>query len=298
MTTPATETTPAGGARRIEAGETIVQVEDVSFAWVDERWVLDGVNLVVEHGTFLGIVGPNGGGKTTLVRLLTAELLPDRGRVLVFGEEAAHLGPRRSLIGYLPQRVAIPTDFPVTALEVVMMGGYSKVGLFHRVPSSLREKAMVNLAKVGMADYAARPIGKLSSGQQQRVLIARALVNDPELLLLDEPTVGVDTGGQASFFALLRSLGKEMGLTIIMVTHDLVHIGRYADRLACLNRRVHWHERADQVGEEEIRGALSCELGDFLAYEAQESSDDAPVAPPPSPHEHIEDPSDTQDTGD
>ncbi len=283
MTTPATDTASAGGSAPVGAPDIVVQVSDVSFAWVDEQWVLDGVDLNVERGTFLGIVGPNGGGKTTLVRLITAELLPTRGHVLVFGEEAAHLGSRRSLIGYLPQRVVIPADFPVTALEVVMMGGYSKLGLFRRVPRSLRDKAMANLAKVGMERYAARPIGKLSAGQQQRVLIARALVNEPELLLLDEPTVGVDTGGQASFFALLQSLGRDMGLTIIMVTHDLVQIGHYADRLACLNRRVHWHQRADQVGEEEIRDALSCELGDFLAYESQFTLGGT------SPHEHTED---------
>ena len=283
MTTPATDTASAGGSAPAGAPDIVVQASGVSFAWVDEQWVLDGVDLIVERGTFLGIVGPNGGGKTTLVRLITAELLPTRGHVLVFGEEAAHLGPRRSLIGYLPQRVAIPTDFPVTALEVVMMGGYSKLGLFRRVPRSLRDKAMVNLGKVGMERYAARPIGKLSAGQQQRVLIARALVNEPQLLLLDEPTVGVDTGGQASFFALLRSLGQEMGLTIIMVTHDLLQVGHYADRLACLNRKVHWHQRANQVGEEEIRDALSCELGDFLAYESQ-------FTPPGvSPHEHTDD---------
>ena len=296
MTTPATDTASAGGTAPAGAPDIVVQASDVSFAWVDEQWVLDRVNLD-ERGTFLGIVGPNGGGKTTLVRLITAELLPTRGKVLIFGEEAARLGPRRSLIGYLPQRVVIPADFPVTALEVVMMGGYSKLGLFRRVPRSLRDKAMANLAKVGMEKYSARPIGKLSSGQQQRVLIARALVNEPELLLLDEPTVGVDTGGQASFFALLRSLGREMDLTIIMVTHDLLQIGHYADRLACLNRKVHWHQRSDQVGEEEIRDALSCELGDFLAYERQLSTDTETLPlGGTSPHEHTEDDCDDCDS--
>jgi zinc transport system ATP-binding protein len=288
MTTPATETVSAGGPDPAGAPEIVVQASDLFFAWRDEQWVLDDVNLSVERGTFLGIVGPNGGGKTTLVRLITAELLPTRGRILVFGAAAANLGSRRSLIGYLPQRVAIPSDFPVTALEVVMMGGYSKLGLFRRVPRSLRDLAMTHLQKVGMDRYAARPIGKLSAGQQQRVLIARALVNEPDLLLLDEPTVGVDTGGQASFFSLLRSLARDMSLTIIMVTHDLLQIGHYADRLACLNRKVHWHQRSDQVTQEEIRDALSCELGDFLAYERQFSDDpDAPASSAVSPHDHI-----------
>jgi len=245
----------------------LIEARGLCFSWAPGRVAIDNVNLTVPRGTFLGIIGPNGGGKTTLVRLILGELTPTAGEIRVFGVPPGRLGRRRAAIGYLPQRPTLARDFPVTALEAVMMGGFARLGLLRRVPDWLREKALQTLAVVGMESEANRLVGRLSGGQQQRVLIARALVNDPELLLLDEPTIGVDTGGQAAFFELLLRLREQMGLTIVMVTHDLLQIGRYAERLACLNRTIHWHERADRVTEEEIRGAVSCELDEFLAYE-------------------------------
>ncbi|MBC7287645.1 MAG: ABC transporter ATP-binding protein [Armatimonadetes bacterium] len=273
----------AAGAPMSAATERpAVVVEHVYFAWHDEQWVLEDVNLVVSPGTFLGLIGPNGGGKTTLVRLILGELVPTRGRVEVLGCPAHRLGRRRALIGYLPQRPEIDRAFPATALEVTLMGLFGRIGLLRRVPGWARDKAIAALEQVGMAEYARRPISSLSGGQQQRVLIARAIVADPQLLLLDEPTVGVDTGGQSAFFELLLRLRSDLGLTIICVTHDLLQIGHYADRLACLHRTVHWHERADQVSPEEIRDALRCELDEYLAYDRQlrASHDGGPTSPP------------------
>lgn len=247
--------------------DVLIEARGLCFSWAPGHVALDNVNLMVPKGTFLGIIGPNGGGKTTLVRLILGELVPSSGEITVFGMPPSRLGRLRARIGYLPQRPTLARDFPVTALEAVMMAGFARLGPLRRVPKWLREKALDMLAVVGVESEAERLIGQLSGGQQQRVLIARALVNDPELLLLDEPTIGVDTGGQAAFFELLVRLRQQMALTIIMVTHDLLQIGRYAERLACLNRTIHWHERADRVTEEEIRGAVSCELDEFLAYE-------------------------------
>ncbi len=254
-------------AHEVSPADVAVLAEDLWFAWREGHWVLQEVNLVVPYGAFLGVIGPNGGGKTTLLRLMLGELVPTRGRIFVLGRPAHKLGRKRSEIGYLPQRPEIDRSFPATVLEVTVMGLFGKIGLGRRVPRWAREKAMEVLERVGMAQHAATPIAKLSGGQQQRVLIARAIVSEPKLLLLDEPTVGVDTGGQESFFKLLVRLRDELGLTIILVTHDLLQIGHYADRLACLNRTVHWHERADRVSPEEIRDVFACELSDFLAYD-------------------------------
>ncbi len=247
-------------------GKAVVRLEGVYFAWRDEEWVLEDLTLAVPKQTFLGIIGPNGGGKTTLLRLILGELEPTRGRVEVFGRPASRLGRLRSRIGYLPQRTRVPRRFPATVIEVVLMGLFPRIGLGRRVGRWAREKAMQMLELVGMGELADSPVGNLSGGQQQRVFIARALVSEPELLLLDEPTAGVDTGGQEAFFELLARLRDELGLTIVMVTHDLLQIGKYADALACLCRTIHWHARADQVSEEEIRDAITCELDEFLQY--------------------------------
>jgi len=244
----------------------IVEVEHLDFAWQNGNMVLQDVNLQVPPGVILGVIGPNGGGKTTLLRLILGELTPTRGRVLVFGTPATRLGKKRSAVGYMEQRSELDRGFPVTVAEVVVMGLFAHIGLGRRVGRWAREKALATLDQVGMAEYATRPMAKLSVGQQQRVLIARALVGDPRLLLLDEPTAGVDVGGQESFFEMLLRLRDVLGLTIIMVTHDLPQIGHYADRLACLCRTIHWHERADRVTPEEIRDAVSCELDEFLAF--------------------------------
>ncbi|MCX7597529.1 MAG: metal ABC transporter ATP-binding protein [Armatimonadetes bacterium] len=259
--------TSSAGVAGIESRDALIETRALCFAWGPGRIALENVNLTVPRGTFLGIIGPNGGGKTTLVRLILGDLVPTAGEIRVFGVPPSRLGRRRASIGYLPQKPTLARDFPVTAIEAVMMAGFARLGPLRRVPKWLREKALQTLAVVGMEADADRLVGRLSGGQQQRVLIARALVNDPELLLLDEPTIGVDTGGQAAFFELLLRLREQMALTIVMVTHDLLQIGRYAERLACLNRTIHWHERADTVTEEEIRGAVSCELDEFLAYE-------------------------------
>jgi zinc transport system ATP-binding protein len=252
-------------SRTIEEPPVVV-VENLDFAWQNGVEVLRNVNLVVPRGVFLGVIGPNGGGKTTFLRLILGELAPTHGQVTVFGTPATRLGNKRAAIGYMQQRCEIDRSFPATAIEVVLMGLFARIGLGRRVGRWARERAMTMLERTGMAEYANRPISKLSVGQQQRVLMARALVSEPQLLLLDEPTASVDTGGQEAFLEMLAQLRREMRLTIIMVTHDLLNIGHYADRLACLCRTIHWHQRSDEVTEDEIRDAVTCELDDFLAY--------------------------------
>lgn len=200
--------------------------------------VLEDVSFAVPTGTFTALLGPNGAGKSTLLRLLLGLARPRRGRVEVFGRAP---GAGGGGIGYVPQRVAIPGGFPICARDVVLMGRYAALGPGRPVGRSDRERADEALALVGLGDAAARRFQDLSGGQQQRVLIARALVGEPRLLLLDEPTAGLDSGARARFYALVCDLQHARGLTLLCATHDLDVVGDHADRLVLLDRTVRAH---------------------------------------------------------
>ena len=209
--------------------------------------ILSDVTFCIDSGIFLGVIGPNGGGKTTLLKLILGVLRPGGGTVRVFGHDPS--GGRdfrgdHARIGYVPQRHEIDRNFPATALDVVMMGAAARAGLFRRVPAGTADRARELLGRVGVGDLADRPIGRLSGGQQQRVFIARALVTEPRLLVLDEPTVGIDSTGQIQFLHLIRDLKSELGLTVVMVSHDVGQLAHYADQMACVNGGLHWHDRA------------------------------------------------------
>ncbi|GAB6933140.1 metal ABC transporter ATP-binding protein [Calditerricola satsumensis] len=224
----------------MNAGKPVVDVQNVSFSYGD-RLVLEDVNLTVERGAFVGLVGPNGGGKSTLIKLILGLLKPDRGEIRLFGQPLERFRAWTK-IGYVSQKAnSFNSGFPATVFEVVAMGLFGKMGLFKWMGKREKEKVYQTLEWVGMAEYARQPIGKLSGGQQQRVFIARALVADPELLILDEPTVGVDEQSVAQFFALLASMRRELGLTLLLVSHDIGAITSMVDRVACLNKRLHFH---------------------------------------------------------
>lgn len=219
-------------------GAPIVELEDV---WVryDGKWVLKTIYLECFPGEILGIVGPNGGGKTTLLKVILGVLRPERGSVRLFGErpdQHSRLG-----LGYLPQISQADRSFPVSVLDVVLMGLYKRIGIMQRVGRKSRDKAMALLALVNMDDHAKRPFGILSGGQQQRVNIARALASKPRLLVLDEPSTGVDTVAQEDFYELLATLRDEQDMSIIMVSHDIGVMTTHADSVGCLNTQLHYH---------------------------------------------------------
>ncbi|MFQ5896271.1 MAG: metal ABC transporter ATP-binding protein, partial [Nitrospinota bacterium] len=241
------------------AREPVVRVEDLSFTYGDGP-VLEGITLSVDEGLFIGLIGPNGGGKTTFLRILLGLLKPAGGLVRVFGLPPGELGARRGLIGYVPQRYRVDPRFPATVLDVVLMGAYRMAGLGPRVPRRMREAGRGVLARVGLADQAERRIGSLSGGELQRALIARALVGEPRLLLLDEPTRGVDAAGQAQFMEFIQRLKADYALTLLLVSHDLGQLGAFSDRIACLNRHLHWHDRSELLDEEVLRRVYACEL--------------------------------------
>jgi zinc transport system ATP-binding protein len=214
----------------------LLEVERVSYRYGDAP-VLEGVSLAVEPGEFLGIIGPNGCGKTTLLRIMLGLLRPTAGEVKLFGQDVSRFRDWRR-VGYMPQRAAFDGALPVTAAEVVATGLIPLLGFRRRIEPDEHRKVTESLAQVGMEKQARARMGALSTGQQQRVLIARALVSGPELLLLDEPTASIDVEAQSSFYTLLRSFNRERGLTLVIVSHDIGVVAREVNRVACLNRRI------------------------------------------------------------
>jgi zinc transport system ATP-binding protein len=202
--------------------------------------VLDEVALQIRAGDFLGVLGPNGSGKTTLLRVLLGLVRPSCGHVRLFGTDVREFRDWRR-VGYVPQKAVFESRFPASAFEVVASGRSGLTGLGRRLGAADRRAVRDALATVGLSDVRDRLIGRLSQGQQQRVLIARALVHAPELVLLDEPTVGVDPDAQEQFYALLRHLNRELHTTLVLVSHDVGVIAREVTKLACLNRTLVFH---------------------------------------------------------
>lgn len=209
-------------------------LNQVSFAF-DGMPVLEEVDLDIEQGDFACAVGPNGGGKTTLLRLILGLLRPDAGSVRVLGLEPDKV---RGRIGYVPQNASYDPSFPVTVLDVVSMGLLGE-RFFGWLSAEDRNRAQAALEDVGLRDLAARPYRALSGGQRQRVLVARAIGGEPDLLLLDEPTSGIDPAQGKDFEEMLRRLNERM--TILLVSHDLRFVSEMSERVVCVNRRVHVH---------------------------------------------------------
>ncbi|MCL0093044.1 ABC transporter ATP-binding protein [Dehalococcoidia bacterium] len=229
----------------------VVHLEDVS-AHYDGVPVLEGVNLSIYQDDFLGIIGPNGGGKTTLLKVILGLVEPGRGRVSVFGDTPEK---GRKHIGYVSQYSLFDRDFPASVWDVVMMGRLGKTGPFRNYTKQDREATLRALEAMEILDHRDQQIGKLSGGQQQRAFIARALVTEPELLLLDEPTASVDTPLQTDFYELLGKLKERMA--IVLVSHDISTISIYVDKIACLNRELYYHS-SKELAAEELEAAYQC----------------------------------------
>ncbi len=201
---------------------------------------LEGVSLVVSERERLGILGPNGGGKSTLLKLTLGLLGLQEGSIKVFGQTPA-AARRQRLIGYVPQRVEAELGFPLSGRQVVELGASIANKPWQRMSSEQYEAVYDALVVTGAMKFADQHVGAMSGGQLQRILIARALAARPKLLLLDEPTVGIDPAGQQQFAELLGTLSKERGITMIVVSHDLRTIAAGCDRVACLSRTLHSH---------------------------------------------------------
>ncbi|VAX22538.1 Zinc ABC transporter, ATP-binding protein ZnuC [hydrothermal vent metagenome] len=234
----------------------VVEVENVSLSF-DGHKVLDNVSFSIQAGSFTGLIGPNGAGKTTILRVLLGLLKPDGGKVRIFGHPP---GKSHSFIGYVPQSITYDRMFPVSVREVVMMGRFGTIGL-GRGPQE-KDYTAVNeaLSVVGAQSFADQRFGKLSGGERQRALIARALCVKPHLLLLDEPTTGVDVVSQDTFYKMLKGLVKNMKMTIMLVSHDLGVITKMVDDLICINQKVFVHGSPKDVLSDGVIGqAYGCE---------------------------------------
>ncbi|MDR7072766.1 metal ABC transporter ATP-binding protein [Fictibacillus barbaricus] len=228
-----------------------VLVDDLSFHY-GEKNVLEHVTMEIKQGSFLGLVGPNGSGKSTLIKCILGLQKPQHGSVHLFGEKINKFN-NWDKVGYVSQKAnSFNTAFPATAFEVVSMGLFGKVGLFRFLKSSDKQKVWSALKAVNMEEFAGRNIGELSGGQQQRIFIARALVSDPELLILDEPTVGVDAESSASFYKMLKQLHLEKKLTLVLVTHDIGVMTDYVTDVACLNKQIHFHGNTKEFEESSL----------------------------------------------
>jgi ABC-type Mn2+/Zn2+ transport system ATPase subunit len=213
---------------------TAIRVNDVSFSYGHRR-VLDRVSLEVAPGSFTALIGPNGAGKSTLLRLLLGILEPAAGEIRILGRPPGEQGQP---IGYVPQGINLPRGFPLSVRDVVLMGRYGNLGPFRWPGREDRERATSALESVGMAHLRNRRFQDLSGGQQQRVLIARALVGEPCLLVLDEPTAGLDPAARARFYAQVCDLQRARGLTLFCASHDVEDVAQHAETLILLDHSV------------------------------------------------------------
>ncbi|UCF06169.1 MAG: ABC transporter ATP-binding protein [bacterium] len=231
----------------------IVELKSIFFSY-GSMPVLEDVSFTIHERDFLGIIGPNGGGKTTILQLILGLLVPDRGEITVFGSNPK-TGRRR--IGYVPQLFLSDLDFPISVLEVVLMGKLGRNKLLKRYSKRDRSIALDALRKVGMENHGDRQIGELSGGERQRVFIARALTTEPRILMLDEPLSSIDTRWQNSFYDLLKELNGEMA--IVLVTHDVGALSAYVKQVACLNRKLYYHGSTTE-GIEHLVDTYKCPI--------------------------------------
>jgi zinc transport system ATP-binding protein len=247
MKDPQTQTPPLVEIRNLYAG-------------YNGDTVLDDINLTIIQDDFIGLIGPNGGGKTTLLKVMLGLLEPQAGTVRVMGGPPQKM---RTHIGYVPQLAEFDTEFPISVRDVVRMGCLSSQRLFKPFTAEDDDLVSERLEWVGMLEHQQRALRELSGGQRQRVYIARALATNPALLVLDEPTISVDIEASAHIYELLHKINQE-GVTIFLVTHDLNVISSYVKTIGCLNRRLHYHGEK-QVTDEMLSATFGCPV-DLIAH--------------------------------
>lgn len=239
-----------------------VQLRDVSFAYQQGQSVLERITLTVPRGVRLGVLGPNGGGKSTLLKIVLALLTPSSGHVEVLGRPARQ-AIRQRLVGYLPQRLDVEWRAPVSVRQVVSMTASLSLSPWQMSTLDIKQRVERMIDLVGMSEHEDKPIGQLSGGQQQRVFIARALASEPQLLLLDEPTVGIDQKGQEQFAKLLRTIHEELRITILIVSHDLRAIAAGCDEIAVLSRTLHYHAAPEGLTPEVLAEVFHHDIAAF-----------------------------------
>jgi zinc transport system ATP-binding protein len=246
-----------------EGARTLIELDGVRVS-LSGHTVLEDISFSLEEKMFLGVVGPNGAGKTTLLRVLLGLVKPDRGSVRVMGMTPVELKHELHHIGYMPQQVVFDPVFPASLFDVVMMGRTCCIGTLRFPTKADRVAVHGGIRMLGLDGLERRPIGELSGGEQKRAFLARALCRETHILLLDEPTAGLDLPAQQQFMELLVELKEHMGLSVIFVSHDVNVLARFADEMVCINRTMHLHGKPQEVlGSEKLKEAYRCEF-DFL----------------------------------
>lgn len=239
----------------VDHNKNIIRINNISYSF-DKQQVLRDISFNVHQGDYLGIIGPNGGGKTTLVKIILGLLKPSVGTVEMFGEDIGKYKNWQK-IGYIPQKaVNFEVNFPATVREVVSMGLFAKKGLLRFLDSDDQKKVTKVLKLVEMEEFDKRLIGDLSGGEQQRVFIAKALVTEPSLLILDEPTAGIDIKAQEKFYTLLKDLNKKLHITLIMISHEIDVIAHEATEFACINETLFYHGPPKEFFKEDFLSKL------------------------------------------
>jgi zinc transport system ATP-binding protein len=236
--------------------DSIISIKNLSFRY-GSQIVLENITLDVLRGEFVGLIGPNGGGKTTLLKLLVGLESPQSGSISIFGERPDRSYQWRSKIGVVPQFMTTAHKFPLLARDVVEMGTYVR-GMGPLSRAERKQRVSETLEMVGAAEYGDKPMWDLSGGYRQRILVARALACKPELLLLDEPTVGVDAQGQDLLYEWIGKWRRERNLTVMLISHDVGVIAPLCDKLACLNVQLHFHDRPDKFTGDTVQKAYGC----------------------------------------
>ncbi len=227
---------------------SIIEIERLYYRY-DREYVLEDINFFQPEGSFLALVGPNGSGKSTLLKLILGLLRPQSGEISIFGEKISQF-KNWEWIGFVSQKAnSFNTGFPATVQEVVASGLTKKLGLFKRMGKKDWQRVKETIDAVGLGEFYHRNIGELSGGQQQRVFIARALVSKPKLLILDEPTVGVDAKNIRDFYSMLDDLNRNHGITLLLVTHDMEGVSDKVTHVACLNKKMIFHGKMEEFNK-------------------------------------------------
>jgi zinc transport system ATP-binding protein len=231
--------------------ETCIELDNINYGSNSHK-ILEFISFTVHTGEYLGIIGPNGGGKTTLLRIMLGLLKPSEGSVKIFGHDIDKFKDRH-LLGYVPQRAAHEEFyFPASVEEVVRSGRAARIGLFKRYKPEDQKAIEHSMEVADVLKFRTRLIGELSGGERQRVFIARALAGEPKVLILDEPVVGVDIGSKDSFYAFLKHLNSDLQITILFVTHDVGVIAHEVTDILCLNRSLICHGSPQEYIKEDF----------------------------------------------
>ncbi|OLD02289.1 hypothetical protein AUG19_07930 [archaeon 13_1_20CM_2_54_9] len=223
-----------------DANALVVQLENLDVEYSGQIRALENVSLTIFEKDLVGLIGPNGAGKSTLISAVLGLVKPSHGAVRLFGESVSPQSLRR--VGYVPQKThSLDTNFPATVSETVLLGRIPGAGLFHRLTREDYRKTEEAMKLLGIEDLKDRKLGQLSGGQAQRVFIAKAIVDQPRLLILDEPTTGVDSHSRADFYSMLERLNHDLGITIILSSHDIGMVTKLASKVACLNRSLFFY---------------------------------------------------------